>query len=84
TVMDAMKLSVSKEFIISTQPIGCITNYHLTPTLSVSFIGSHCCSPLNTVLQPAPCFQQVTAGILTLRFCQGGSDVITRDCDCPA
>ncbi|WP_429205994.1 hypothetical protein, partial [Aeromonas veronii] len=23
--MDAMKLSVSKEFIISTQPIGCIT-----------------------------------------------------------
>ncbi|MFQ2069604.1 hypothetical protein ACK35S_11110 [Aeromonas veronii] len=26
--MDAMKLSVSKEFIISTQPIGCITLYH--------------------------------------------------------
>ena len=24
--MDAMKLSVSKEFIISTQPIGCITH----------------------------------------------------------
>ncbi|MFQ2070432.1 hypothetical protein ACK35S_15375, partial [Aeromonas veronii] len=27
TVMDAMKLSVSKEFIISTQPIGCITSF---------------------------------------------------------
>ncbi|WP_429206248.1 LuxR C-terminal-related transcriptional regulator, partial [Aeromonas veronii] len=32
TVMDAMKLSVSKEFIISTQPIGCITVLLNAPT----------------------------------------------------
>ncbi|WP_421388043.1 hypothetical protein, partial [Aeromonas veronii] len=36
TVMDAMKLSVSKEFIISTQPIGCITPLWCNPLQGAS------------------------------------------------
>ncbi|WP_429205989.1 hypothetical protein, partial [Aeromonas veronii] len=40
TVMDAMKLSVSKEFIISTQPIGCITDSITSRLLFISETSS--------------------------------------------